>query len=290
MKILVTGSKGQLGKELAKKAPKDVNGTYFDIDDLDITDKKQVKNCLALVKPECIINASAYTAVDKAETDTESAFSVNEKGVLNLAETCNELGIRLIHISTDFVFSGQKNTPYSPTDICEPISVYGQSKLAGEKQIQNILGEKATIIRTSWLYSSHGNNFVKTMLKLFQNQDVTRVVYDQVGSPTWTGTLAEILWVFASKPLLVGVFHVSDLGTASWYDFAVAIAEEAFKLGIIQKLPELVPIVTSEYKTPAKRPVYSVLDTSKTWQLTGKNGIHWRAALRKMLEELKKFE
>ena len=190
-----------------------------------------------------------------------------------------------MHISTDFIFSGEQYTPYRPDDRPDPQSVYGKSKLEGELAVKKTLDNKALIIRTAWLYSSHGNNFVKTMLNLMKGHNPINVIDEQIGTPTWAYGLADIIWL-AVKKELTGTFHYTDAGVASWYDFAVAIQEEGLSSGILTSANQISPVPTSKFPTPAKRPMYSVLDKQSMWQATGINPEHWRVQLRKMLKEL----
>lgn len=291
IKVLLMGAKGQLGSELQATRPENVTLITTDRNTVDISQAAHISAALAAYQPDVIINAAAYTAVDKAESDAENADTINHLAVKNLAQAVAEWNktqqqaIYLLHVSTDFVFDGQQSTPYAPTDITNPQGVYGASKLAGEEAIQAYC-PSAGIVRTSWLYSVYGNNFVKTMLRLMAERDALGVVVEQVGSPTWTRTLAETLWRFAEqKPS--GIFHCSDNGVASWYDFAVAIQEEALVLGLLNKTVAITPLRTEQYSTPASRPAYSVMDKRSTEQQLGYTLPHWHESLRKMLIELK---
>lgn len=286
MKVLITGKNGQLGYELRATAPEGVEVYAYDVADLDITDQKAVLKKVTEVQPDVIINAAAYTAVDKAEIDSELAYLVNETGAKNLAQAANSVSAKLVHISTDFVFDATKNTWYLPEDKTNPLGVYGASKLAGEQAVLAESAENSTIIRTSWVYSSHGNNFVKTMLKLMAEREELSVVADQIGTPTWAKGLAQVCWKVAQKGSVDELYHWSDLGTASWYDFAVAIQEIGLELGLLKKEIPVKPIRTSQYPTPAKRPAYSVMDTSKARDEFEVEGQHWRKALKDMLKEL----
>jgi dTDP-4-dehydrorhamnose reductase len=285
MCVIVIGKNGQLAYELAQTKPNDIEAYFFDSSTLDIRNQEQINTTLHQLKPTIVINASAYTAVDKAETDTENAFAINAKGVEYLASACKDINARLIHISTDFVFDASKNTPYQPNDPTKPLGVYGASKLAGEQAITDIYPNNSVIIRTSWVYSSHGNNFVKTMLRLMAEKPELGIVSDQIGSPTWAKGLAKACWKFADNSEL-GVFHYSDLGVASWYDFAVSIQEIGLAKGLLKKSIPIKPIKAATYPTPAKRPAYSVMDTEKTYEIIGEDGFHWRDALNKMMNEL----
>jgi dTDP-4-dehydrorhamnose reductase len=284
--ILLTGANGQLGYELQRSTPIDYNIVACDVEQLDITDLDKVRAYINANSINLIINAAAYTAVDKAESDTELAYKVNENGAQNLAIVAKENSLPLIHVSTDFVFSGQQGSPYTTEDNAAPESVYGASKLAGEQQIIDTMTNDYLIIRTSWLYSAHGNNFVKTMLRLMQEKPQLGIVADQIGTPTWAKTLADTIWALEAKQAQ-GVYHCSDNGVASWYDFAVAIQQLAVDEGLLQNKIPVNPIQTSDYPTPAKRPAYSVMDKSKTENTLGYSLPHWQKSLSNMLKELK---
>ncbi|EIJ36650.1 dTDP-4-dehydrorhamnose reductase [Thiothrix nivea] len=285
MKVLLTGANGQLGLELQATCPADITLIAAGRDTLDITNPAQVATILAEYQPDAIINAAAYTAVDKAESDVENAYAINHKAAETLAQLASQHNIYLVHVSTDFVFDGLQSTPYAPDAVTSPQGVYGASKLAGERAVQTQC-PAAAIIRTSWLYSRYRGNFVKTMLRLAAERDALGVVVEQAGSPTWAHTLADTIWAFiAQQPQ--GIFHCSDQGVASWYDFAVAIQEEAVNLGLLSKTVPVKPLLTAEYPTPARRPAYSVLDKRSTESILGYTLPHWRANLRLMLAELK---
>lgn len=262
-KILITGSNGQLGRCLANGAEyyPDYDFHFKTSKELDITTKEQIRSLFAQEKFDYCINCAAYTAVDKAETDKENAFLVNAEAVKYLAEACKENETILIHISTDFVFDGTKGEPYTEDDLPNPINVYGASKLKGEQYIQEILNNYF-IIRTSWVYSEYGHNFVKTMLRLGVEREELRVVNDQIGSPTFARDLAEaILKIISSQATNYGIYHYSNEGAISWYDFAKAIFEiKGMKVKVN-------PIPSEAYPTPAKRPMYSVLDKTKIKQV-----------------------
>ena len=274
--VLVTGSNGQLAsciKDLAKQY-EGLNFIYTDYQELDICDLNQVNTFFKSNKKiDYCINCAAYTAVDKAESDVEKAFEINANGAKNLAIACSEFDAILIQISTDFVFDGEKNEPYTETDVAKPISVYGASKLQGEIEIKQTL-ETYFILRTSWLYSEHGANFMKTMLKLAETRDEISVVSDQIGTPTYAGDLADvILKIISSKNTNFGLYHYSNEGVASWYDFAKTIFE-ASNLKI-----KLNAIKTSAYPTPAKRPVYSVMDKTKIKSVLKTETLSWQDRL-----------
>jgi dTDP-4-dehydrorhamnose reductase len=291
MKVLVTAKNGQLGWELTQTLPTNIDAIFLDSKELDITNPESVFEKVKDFKPDLVINAAAYTAVDKAESDSEAAFLVNEQGAKNLALACKEIGAKLIHISTDFVFDATKNTPYQPADKTNPLGIYGASKLAGEKAVLDVMGDDVSIIRTAWVYSMHGNNFVKTMLRLMAEKEQLGVVADQVGTPTSANNLAKAIWLLAeqnnSGDVAFGkTYHWTDLGTASWYDFAIAIQELGIEAGVLDKQIPISPIKASQYPTPAKRPAYSVLDTSLLREDLNILGSHWRTALKEVIGNL----
>ena len=303
MKILITAKNGQLGWELCRTFSEmldqfsaiESNTEILSCDssELDITDHEKVALFLDKHQPAIVINAAAYTAVDQAETDSENAYLVNSQGVENLAKACRDIDAKLVHISTDFVFNAKKNTPYKPEDETDPLGVYGASKREGEIKALDTLGDNVSIVRTAWVYSVHGNNFVKTMLRLMKEKEFLGIVSDQVGTPTSAYGLAKALWLLSDKMLsektaVKRVYHWSDLGTASWYDFAVAIQELGIEQGLLEKQIPIKPIFAAEYPTPAKRPAYSVLDTSSLRSELTLDGLHWQAALHLMIKELSK--
>ena len=259
MNALIIGKSGQVAWELQQTCPEHIAAKAFGRDDIDITDPASIEAIVSSLQPTVIINAAAYTAVDKAESDKENAYLINGTAVECLAKVAKHHGIRLIHISTDFVFDGSKNIPYTVNDIPNPINVYGASKLAGEQAIAKYCPDNSTIVRTSWVYSSHGNNFVKTMLRLMAEKDELNVVSDQIGSPTNAKGLAQFLWQLAEQESLEPIYHYSDLGVASWYDFAIAIQEIAYDAGKLAAKIPVKPIPASKYPTPAKRPRYSLI-------------------------------
>tara|TARA_R110002012_G_scaffold283090_2_gene473174 strand:- start:121560 stop:122420 length:861 start_codon:yes stop_codon:yes gene_type:complete len=259
--VLVTGSNGQLGKAISAfsdtKNSESINFTFTTRTSLDISNQEQLETYFQSNNFQYCINCAAYTAVDKAEEEKEQAFLINATAVKNLAEACDKYGVTLIHISTDFVFDGFKREPYLETDKPNPINVYGTSKLQGERYIQQTLNNYF-IIRTSWLYSEFGNNFVKTMLRLGAEKDEISVVNDQIGSPTYAKDLAEVvLEIIKSKNKQFGLYHYCNQGILSWFEFAKAI------FSFTKNEIEVKPIPTSDYPTPAKRPQYSVLSSSK---------------------------
>jgi dTDP-4-dehydrorhamnose reductase len=279
IKALVTGGNGQLAQSLKDVVnhQDELDVDFQDLPDLDITNKQKLESYFSNNELDYCINCAAYTAVDLAEEQSDLAYAVNAEGPKYLAEVCQKHQVTLIHISTDFVFDGQKRIPYLETDAPNPLSVYGASKLQGERSIQETT-EAYFIVRTSWLYSEYGNNFIKTMLRLSETRDEISVVSDQIGSPTYAGDLAEVLIkIVLSSSISYGIYHYSNGGIVSWYDFA----SEIFKQ--FGKKIEVKPIKTKDYPTAAKRPKYSVLDTTKiknNFDCTIKD---WQGSLNKVI-------
>ena len=284
MKVLVIGCLGQLGHALQDTVPDDVVMTGVDVDEIDITNSKSVHAVITKAKPDVVINAAAYTAVDQAESESLKAKAVNVEGVANVATTAREVGARLIHVSTDFVFDGVQAEPYLPGATTNPLGVYGETKRQGELVALAESPDRTVVIRTAWLYGQYGGNFVKTMLQLMEQRDSLAVVADQVGSPTWAESMANVIWGITSLEQVAGIFHWTDGGQTSWYEFAQAIQDEAFDLNLLTKKIPIAPIPTEEYPTPARRPAYSVLDTSSTCELLGIQPEPWRDNLRRMLQ------
>ncbi|MBW8295550.1 dTDP-4-dehydrorhamnose reductase [Sphingopyxis sp.] len=282
MKALITGADGQLGQALQRTAPEGAEVVATTSSVLDIGDAKAVRSFVSATGPQILINAAAYTAVDQAETDSELAFRINGDAVGFLARAGEAVGARFVHVSTDFVFDGEAGRPYAPDAPTAPIGVYGCSKLRGEHEA----GEGALIVRTAWVYGSQGNNFVRTILRLIADRDELRVVADQIGTPTWASSLADGIWKLAAAGAN-GVYHYTDSGAASWYDLAVAVQEEALELGLVDRTAKILPIPSSAYPTPARRPHYSVLDKEATTAMLGLPAPHWRANLRLMLREVR---
>ncbi|MEG4198085.1 dTDP-4-dehydrorhamnose reductase [Microcoleus sp. Pol12A5] len=285
MKILLAGGSGQLAQELQPILLSSGEVIAVDRTRLDLSQPESICQAMAEIQPDLVVNAGAYTAVDKAESEPELANAVNGIAPGILAEECEKLGASLIHFSTDYVFDGSHGSAYLETDSTNPLGTYGQSKLAGEEAIRKA-GNRNIIIRTAWVYGNGGKgNFVKTMLRLGKEREEIRVVTDQIGSPTWTGDLAEAISQII--PLLgsesFGTYQYTNSGVCSWYDFAIAIFEEAAQLGLPLKVQRVIPITTAEYPTPAKRPAFSVLSTVKISALLGTYPPHWRQGLRKML-------
>jgi len=258
----------------------------FDRSELDICQPDQFSELLDGLDPQVVINAAAYTQVDKAESEADQAMRINRDGAANVAQWTAANGCRLIHLSTDFVFSGNAAIPYAPEDATVPVNHYGLSKLEGESAIGRTYSGGSLIIRTSWLYSRYQPNFVTTMLRLMRERDQLGVVADQVGTPTSTHSLTRLIGSAINNNVSSGIFHWSDAGVASWYDFAVAIQEEALAVGLLESAIPISPIKTSDYPTPATRPSYSVMDKSASYETFSINAIHWRTELRRVIEEL----
>lgn len=290
-KILVTGAKGQVGKELIRLSPSCFSVVGLGSEELDITNQQQVSTIMKLHQPNLIINAAAYTAVDKAESDPEAAFSVNGSAVELLAKAANKANIPLFHVSTDYVFDGQAIEPYSETDLVNPKSIYGSSKLAGEKALV-ATHSKYIILRTSWVFSATGNNFVKSMLRLGKERNELLVVADQHGIPTSAASIADILWklagIYQQKGVLSwGVYNFTNSPACTWHDFAREIFQQAKITGLIEKLPKVNAISSNEYPTPVQRPLWSVLDCSKIENLLDQQVPLWESELTKVLKLLK---
>ncbi len=287
MKVLVTGADGQLGSELRLTRPDGVELLAANRSELDISQQDEVLSFVEQCRPDAIINAAAYTAVDGAESKPDLAVDINAEGPGYLARAAELAGARLLHVSTDFVFDGEAAEPYSPRAETRPLGVYGHSKLAGECRVQEILPLGSLVLRTAWVYSRFGGNFVKTMLKLMAERDQLRVVDDQVGAPTWARGLAQALWSLLEHPDAHGIYHWTDAGRCSWHEFACEIQSRALALGLLEREIPIEAIPTSEYPTPAQRPAFSVLDLSDTEGLLGREATPWQAQLAGMLEDLK---
>ncbi len=287
-KILITGSNGQLGISLKEKARlyPGIQFVYTDLNELDITNHAECHQYISTLNPDFIINCAAYTAVDKAETDVENCYLLNAEAVKSLSDAAKLSNARLIHISTDYVFSGRHFIPYHETDIPDPESVYGQSKLKGE---ESILGEDhVIIIRTSWLYSVHGHNFFRTMHRLTNGQEVVRVIYDQTGTPTYAPDLANVILQIVDASLedrasfFPGIYHYSAEGITSWYDFACEIA------ALSGHKATIIPVDTSSFPLPAPRPFYSVLNKMKIKEIYSIEIPHWKESLSVCIKEYNK--
>ncbi|MEO1349014.1 MAG: dTDP-4-dehydrorhamnose reductase [Cyanobacteria bacterium J06635_15] len=288
MKILLIGSQGQVGQALQIPLSKLGEVVSWHRQDLDLTHLETLSAAVLTQQPDVIVNAAAYTAVDKAETEPTLAHQINGAAPKQLALAARDCNATLIHISTDYVFEGTQGSPYAETDTPHPQSVYGQSKLAGEQGIQAVGGRYA-ILRTAWVYGVQGKgNFVKTMLRLGADRETFKVVADQVGSPTCAEDIARTIaaMIPALNEQTYGLYHYTSSGVASWYDLAVAVFEEAAQLGFPLKVQNVLPITTAEYPLPAKRPPYSVLSGTKLRDLLGITAPHWQHSLRQMLTEL----
>ena len=285
MKVLITGSTGQVGRSLLESVPTNTTAIGLSHHDLDIADAHAVNDSLKRHQPDVVINTAAYTAVDRAESEPDLARKVNADGPRCLAQAAHESGARLVQISTDFVFDGKSSIPYAPDARTNPLGIYGKTKRAGEEAVLQILPDRGVVLRAAWVYAAQGSNFLLTMLRLMAAKGSVRVVADQVGTPTSARSLARVIWNVAQRSDLRGIHHWTDAGVASWYDFAVAIAEEAAPMGLLSSPVTVSPIATEEYPTPARRPSYSVLDKRSLTSL-GIEQFHWRRSLRAVLGEL----
>lgn len=291
-RILLIGKHGQVGQALQTTLAPFGTLMGWGKAELDLSNPSLIVSAVKTVAPTLIVNAAAYTAVDRAEQESTLAYCINGEAVEQLAIAAQTCGATLIHFSTDYVFNGQQNRPYHETDPTNPLGIYGQSKRAGEEAIQHHC-DRHLILRTAWVYSASDKpNFVKTMLRLGQERSEVRVVYDQIGSPTWARdiatTIARLIPYLNGETY--GIYHFTNSGIASWYDFAVAIFEEAHHLGWPLVLEQVTPITTAEYPTPAQRPAYSVLNCAKLSSLLGTPAPHWHQRLRQMLQELKRLQ
>lgn len=277
MKILLTGSDGQLGLCFQDRMPATWQILPTDSAQLDITNQEKVLSCVRDFCPDIIVNAAAYTAVDKAESESELAALVNVKGPENLALAAKEVGAVLFHVSTDYVFDGSGKTPYLETDATNPLSIYGQTKLNGERAVFDIL-PAAVVIRTAWVFSEYGNNFVKTMLRLSDNFEELRIIDDQRGCPTYAGDIAQAIITMIDNKPLGGLYNFCGDKEVSWYEFAKKIFEKAYEHGKIRAIPGMKAIGTSDYPTAAIRPMYSTLNGNKIQNL-GIKLSDWESAL-----------
>lgn len=282
MKVLVTGASGQVGQAVLGKAPDWVRVQGLTRPELDLSDSAAIHELVKRERPDWVINAGAYTAVDKAESEPELAHAINAGAPAAFAEALSISGGRLLQISTDFVFDGRARQPYATDAQRNPLSVYGRTKAAGEDHA----GNDAIILRTSWVYAAGGGNFVRTMLRLMRKRDELSVVNDQLGSPSWAADIARVIWSLIERGA-PGIYHHHDAGETSWHGFAQAIAEDALELALIERVPMIHPIPSSDYPTPAIRPAYSVLDDSATRTYLNDNTNPWRENLRAMLQEEK---
>ena len=285
MKVVIIGKSGQLANELLAEIPQGVTYLSLGRHDVDITSYRDLSAKIVPFKPNVIINASAYSAVDKAETDIDAAYALNETAVKILATIAKENNGRFLHVSTDFVFDGNSNRAYDVASSPKPVSVYGASKLAGELAIKKTYPENSAIVRTSWLYSTFGDNFVKTMLRLMTEKDRLNVVSDQIGCPTNAKGLAKFLWLLASIDNIKPIYHWSDAGVASWYDFAIAIQDLGLQHGLLDKKIPITAITSSAYPAPAKRPNFSLLNSSNAGLIMEQT--HWREQLDNCLLQMR---
>lgn len=283
MRVLVLGAGGQLGREVVRLAPAGVKLNAYTSAVCDVRDVQQLRRVLHEAAPDAVINCAAYTKVDQAESEPEAAFAVNEAGVRNLA-LVTAASVRLLHVSTDFVFDGKADMPYSPQADTAPLGVYGASKLAGEQALLELAPERSAIVRTAWLYSAEGHNFLNTMLQLMATRDKLSVVHDQRGTPTACHGLASMLWALAQKPELDGVFHWTDGGEATWYEFACEIQQQALQRGLLQAAIPIEPISSQDWPTPAQRPAYSVLDKASTLEALCLQARPWQSMLGEVLD------
>lgn len=293
MKVLVFGAKGQVGTSLTKalSARDDISLHALDREDCDFTDTLKIREIISSIKPEIIINCCAYTAVDKAESEPSIADLVNHQAVQAIAEETSKLSAPVIHISTDYVYTGDAQQPYQEDDPTGPLSVYGKTKLLGDESLVNA-NSKHIILRTSWVFGEHGANFVKTMLRLSESRDEINVVSDQRGKPTYSGDIISSIIFFVEqirtkKEVSWGIYHCSSNGETNWYEFASAIFAAAKVKGLLDKSMNVNPIPTSQYPTPAPRPLYSVLNTQKLEETLGYKIPHWSQGLEKVLSFIK---
>jgi dTDP-4-dehydrorhamnose reductase len=286
VRVLVLGAGGQLGQALARTAPSHHEVITRTRAELDIEDAAAVRRESAALKPDWILNAAAYTQVDQAEDEPARATAINDTAVGALAQGAASVSSRLVHLSTDFVFDGAANRAYRPDDPTRPLSVYGVGKRAGELKALEAECE-AIVLRTAWVYAAAGRNFALTMLQLMREREQIRVVSDQIGTPTWARGVACAVWDLVEVAAPAGIYHWTDLGVASWYDFAVAIQDEALERGLLPRAASIVPITTAQYPTRARRPAFSVLDTTATRGRVATPALHWRHNLRMMLDELR---
>lgn len=290
MRVLITGARGQVGHELLRLAPEGFDAVGLGSIELDIADASAVVREIERLRPQLIINAAAYTAVDKAESEPERAYAVNRDGPENLGRAAEQLGIPVLHISTDYVFSGEAAKAYREDDPTGPTGVYGASKLAGELALADACS-RYLILRTSWVFGAHGNNFVKTMLRLGREREQLSVVADQQGCPTSAASIAKALWGLAQRyqqedALRWGTYHYSGTPACSWHAFAQEIFQQAQQAGLLARQPVVHAISTTQYPTPAKRPAWSVLDCSLLQNAYGIAPADWRVELRAVLAEL----
>ena len=296
MKILLTGYSGQLGKSIIASKPEGINIICKSRSELELLSRDSCFEVVKETKPDWIINCAAYTNVDKAEKDKDLAFNLNSLTPKYLSEAIRNFGGDILHISTDYVFNGKNNTPYLPTDEKSPISTYGYTKSKGEDFLLKILADskKGHIIRTSWLMSIYGNNFASKILKIMKKNDEVKIIFDQLGSPTTASSLAKACWEtikFKSENKNIPhIMHFTNSGVASWYDLTISIAEIGSELNLIKKEIKILPILSEEYHTDARRPKYSVLNSFETYQKLSLKPIYWKNAIKDLFIELTKLK
>lgn len=274
-KTLITGASGQVGSLLISMAPPWAEVIALDRKALDLSEEQSLRNVVRAVSPHLIINAAAYTAVDKAENEKWLAYQINAQALKILSEEALVCGSRLVHFSTDYVFDGKRARPYAPHSVKNPLSIYGQSKSLGEEHVFDCLPEdKFLLLRTAWVHKPGRKNFVSTMLRLMQAQQRLRVVADQIGTPTSAESLARATWTALERGLQ-GVHHFTDAGVASWFDFANVIGKLAYDKGLLQSRPDIEPIATEDYPQPAERPRYGLLDKHAFWAASAIQPEHW---------------
>ncbi len=286
MKVLVLGGGGQVASAVAAAAPAAYQTLVKSRSELDICDEKALVRTLVDSGADWVVNTAAFTAVDLAEDQAAQAIAVNDTAVGALAAAALTMGCRLLHLSTDFVFDGESSRAYRPDDRTNPLSVYGVSKLGGERHVLNA-DPAGIVLRTSWVYAGAGRNFVLTMLRLMREKERLSVVCDQIGTPTWAAGIGSAVWGLIAAGAPGGIYHWTDLGVASWYDFAVAIQEEALARGLLGRAVPIAAIASAQYPTRARRPAFSVLDSSATRERIDTPARHWRQNLRTMLDEIR---
>ncbi len=291
LKVALFGAAGQVGTDCGQALiDKGYDVSLFTRSDVDFSIPEMVADKILNLKPSLVINACAYTAVDKAQEESELADLVNHQSVAAMADACFQLSIPLIHLSTDYVFDGTADAPYQEDDLVKPLGVYGATKLAGEQAVQQTMSQYV-ILRTSWVFGKHGNNFVKTMLRVGAGREQLSVVDDQYGRPTYVGDIVTAILFFVNQyekknSLPSGIYHCSSEGETTWHGFAQAIFDMAVQCGAIEKKPQVIPISTSEYPTPAPRPAYSVLSTEKLMKTMGSPMPHWQQGLAHFLKHI----
>ncbi len=290
MNVLLIGAQGQVGQELSLSLSGLGDISCWSRHDINLTCLDDLHAKIIALSPDVIVNAAAYTAVDKAESEVELAYKVNQAAPEQMALAAQSCGATLVHISTDYVFDGLQGVPYVETDATNPQSVYGASKLAGEEAIRAV-GGKYAVLRTAWVYGALGKgNFVKTIIRLAKEREILKIVEDQVSTPTWSRDIAQTIarLIPQLNETTYGIYHFTNSGVASWYDLAVATVEEVMELGFELKVKEIQPITTPEYPLPAPRPAYSAMSNVKLRELIGITPPHWRSSLKQMLAELYK--